>query len=86
MKNKPTDQLNFYTPGIPSVTEKLETYEKLLHDIQMFMVVTMDETKVRKALDNICAWSYAHRVGNGEYSEEEQDQIIAAAFKKLREY
>ena len=44
----------------------------------------MDGQKVGKLIDNINSWSYAHRCGNGEHSEEQQ-AIIDKAFKKLRD-
>jgi hypothetical protein len=72
-------------PDLPTTAEKLQMYEQLLHDIQLFAEVTMDNDKIVKLIRNICSWSYAHRVGNGEYSEEEQDAIVAKAFKKLRD-
>lgn len=73
------------SPDSPSTVEKVYMYEGLLHDIQMFSAVVMDGKKVGKLIDNINSWSYAHRCGNGEYSEEEQQAIIDKAFKKLRD-
>lgn len=70
-------------PDLPTTAEKIRVYEQLLHDIQLYSTVVMDGKKVGKLIDNINSWSYAHRVGNGEYSEEEQDAIVAKAFKKL---
>jgi len=63
--------------------EKVEKYESLLHRIQLYSSVTMDRDKVGKLIRNIDRWSYAHRVGNGELSEEEQDEVIRKAFDKL---
>ena len=73
------------SPDSPSTVEKVYMYEGLLHDIQMFSAVVMDGEKVGKLIDNINRWSYAHRCGNGEYSEEEQQAIVDNAFKKLRD-
>ena len=73
------------SPDSPSTVEKVYMYEGLLHDIQMFSAVVMDGQKVGKLIDNINSWSYAHRCGNGEHSEEEQQAIIDKAFKKLRD-
>ena len=58
-------------------------YENLLHKIQMFYSVTMDSAKVKKLLDNISAWSYAHRSGNGMLSDDEQQERIDRAFDRL---
>jgi hypothetical protein len=71
--------------GLGEMREKIQTYEGLLHDIQMFAEVALRGDLVSKLIMNICSWSYAHRVGNGELSEVEQDRIIKRAFNKLRD-
>ena len=63
--------------------EKIRQYESLLHLIQTHYAVTLDRKSVKKLLDNIASWSYAHRCGNGELSEEEQQEQIDRAFDKL---
>lgn len=63
--------------------EKVIQYEALLHLIQMHAQVTMNPEKVSKLISNICTWSYAHRVGNGEYSYEQQAEIVKRNFDKL---
>lgn len=70
--------------NLPTTADKVKVYEQLLHDIQLFAEVTMDGEKVRQLIGNICRWSYAHRAGNGENSEEEQLEQINKAFEKLR--
>jgi len=63
--------------------EKIRTYEAFLHKLQMFVQVTLDKKSVSKLISNACDWSYAHRVGNGQYSDREQQAIIDKVFKKL---
>jgi hypothetical protein len=63
--------------------EKIKKYEDLLHLIQLNYSVTMNSKNVRKLLNNIDAWSYAHRRGNGELTEEEQQEQIDKAFDEL---
>ena len=63
--------------------EKVIQYEALLHMIQLYAQVVMDGEKVRKLISNICDWSYAHRVGNGEYSDDQQAEIVKKKFDKL---
>ena len=72
-------------PGWPTTQEKVAVYESLLHDIQLNAEVTMNGDNVRKLISNICSWSYAHRSGNGELTEEEQQERINYAFRKLRD-
>jgi hypothetical protein len=67
----------------PTMHEKIIQYEDLLHRIQLLREVTMDGDAVRELLDNICRWSYAHRQGNGELSELQQQKLINGQFWKL---
>lgn len=60
-------------------------YEGLLHDIQIYYEVALNQTKVRQLLNNIGRWSYAHRVGNGTLTERQQNRLINNNFKKLRD-
>jgi len=63
--------------------EKIEMYETLLHKIQLCSEVCMDSVKVGKLIRNICRWSRAHRIGNGEIEEERVDSMIESCFNKL---
>jgi hypothetical protein len=65
--------------------EKIEMYEGLLHDIQMYSQVAINHERLGQLISNINHWSYAHRCGNGENSEKEQNKIIERNFKKLRD-
>ena len=68
---------------LPTTAEKLETYERIFHRIQLFAQVSMDNKKLGRTIENICAWSVAHRSGNGEHTQEEQDLQVAHEFKRL---
>lgn len=65
--------------------DKIKDYEHVLHRIQMYREVTMDNNKITKLLDKICRWSYSHRCGNGENTDKEQQQLIDHAFKRMLE-
>jgi len=67
----------------PTDKEKVLQYERLLHAIQLNAEVAMDAARVGQLIQNICRWSYAHRVGNGELSDAEQDAVIRKAFDNL---
>jgi hypothetical protein len=43
----------------------------------------MNQAAVIALLDKIGSWSYAHRRGNGEYNEKEQQAIVDGAFWNL---
>jgi predicted pyridoxine 5'-phosphate oxidase superfamily flavin-nucleotide-binding protein len=68
---------------MPTMKQKIQKYEDVLHQIQMHAQVTMDHDRLRSIIDSICSWSYAHRSGNGEITHKEQQQRIDAAFEKL---
>lgn len=67
----------------PTLREKVKKYEELLHIFQLHAEVCMNPQITRQLIDNICHWSYAHRVGNGELSDREQQQIINFHFWRL---
>ena len=62
---------------------KIRCYEHVLHMIQLHAEVTMDRDKLSKVIRAVCDWSYAHRAGNGELSDEEVDEQIQKQFEKL---
>ncbi len=78
-------QVELIAEEFGSLNEKVIMYETLLHKIQLHADVTMNGVKLGQLIRNICDWSYAHRVGNGQYSDEEREEIIKAAFDKLLE-
>ena len=72
-----------YDNDMAELREKVVMYETLLHKIQLHAQVTMNSEAVHDLIGNICNWSYAHRCGNGEHSDEEQDALVRSAFLKL---
>lgn len=74
-----------YEGELKILREKVEVYERLLHKIQLNAEVIMDSDVLKDLIRNICNWSYAHRQGNGEFSYEEQDELIRRKFEKLLE-
>lgn len=68
-----------------TLKQKVQVYEALLHELQMYAEVTMDPASVKEIIDRICSWSYAHRCGNGQNSDAEQQRIIDRAFHRLLE-
>lgn len=68
----------------PSDKKKIEVYESLLKDIAR-NVDFYNDKNVSHLLRNISRWSYAHRCGNGELTEEEQYDTVVKEFHRLRE-
>lgn len=69
-------------PAKLSDRDKIEIYEHFLHMIDLY-VMTCSNDKLGQLIKNASNWSYAHRVGNGGYSNEEQDEIVNKALLKL---
>lgn len=62
---------------------KNRIYESVFHRLQM-CEITGDNGKVREILEKICNWSYAHRSGNGELSEDEEIAQVEQALLSLK--
>jgi len=65
-----------------SDADKVKVYERFLHDINLYLM-TCNDKKLSKLLHNADMWSYAHRSGNGELSDDEQQARIDSNFHNL---
>lgn len=61
-----------------------EVFRAAFHYIQLHAAVTMNSDKVKEMIYAICDWSYSHRCGNGENTEEEQQKIVDRSFEKIK--
>lgn len=68
---------------MPTMKEKIAKYEQFLHMLQLNAEVAMDMKNTQRLIARACDWSYAHRRGNGELSDKQQQKIINTAFNKL---
>lgn len=68
------------------LSEKVRIYEAFFHQINQNVGILLDKAKAAEALSIICDWSYAHRCGNGQLSDKEQDKIINNQLCKMKEY
>lgn len=66
--------------------EELALFRQLMHRIQMHYAITMDSEKVMEMLNLIAGWSYAHRVGNGQLTDEEQQHRVDNALCSIEGY
>ena len=66
----------------PTLKQKVAKYEDFLHRLDLMMTCG-DNEGIKKLLSNASSFSYAHRIGNGELSEKEQQRIIDHNFWKL---
>ena len=69
-----------------TLKEKVQIYEGFFHQIQLHYAVTMNQGKVLDALNIIDSWSYAHRVGNGQYSDQVQQKCIDKITERMKEF
>jgi len=73
-----------YEGELRILREKVEVYEDVLHSLQMYAAVTLDQAAIAHVLSIACDWSYAHRSGNGELSEDEQANRVRYHFDRLK--
>jgi len=66
----------------PTQKQKVEMYEKFLNKINT-CVMCCDNLGIQELVHNADMWSYAHRCGNGEPTEREQQRIVNEKFWKL---
>lgn len=68
----------------PTLREEQDVFHKIMHIANLANITgkTDHMAKIVQAMDS---WSYAHRRGNGELSDREQQQCVNSAFWKLRE-
>jgi hypothetical protein len=66
----------------PTDKEKIEKYEEYLHKINLFCL-TGNSQGIAELISNADIWSYNHRRGNGEISEDDLQKMINYSFWKL---
>lgn len=62
-----------------------EVFRRVFHYINTHAAITMNAERMQEIIGAICSWSYAHRCGNGELSDEEQQARIDSAFYKIKQ-
>lgn len=65
--------------------ERLKIYESFFHQVNVYCI-TMNNEKIQEAVGLIDRWSYAHRMGNGEFSDREQKKIVDRVVKIMGEW
>ena len=62
--------------------QRIAVYESFLHAINTAQVA-MNGERMMSLIGAADRWSYAHRQGNGELTQREQNKLINAAFKDI---
>ena len=65
--------------------DRLIAYEAFFHKINAH-VLTLNHDKIRDAVTLIDSWSYAHRCGNGELSDYQQQKQIDHVVQRMKEF
>lgn len=65
--------------------ERLQIYEDFFHKMQ-YANIGCREDRIIEAVNIIFDWSYAHRQGNGEYTEEEQQAMIDRHIERMKNF
>jgi hypothetical protein len=62
-----------------------EVFQQVFHYINTHAAITMNAERMQEIISAICSWSYAHRSGNGELTDEEQQARVDLAFNKIKQ-
>lgn len=65
--------------------QRLQTYEQMMHKISLYVTV-MNFDKIQEAVQLMDSWSYAHRSGNGELSDAQQQQRVDNVVVLMHEF
>ena len=64
--------------------EKCKVLQNFLH--KSALAFNASEERAKEAVNIICNWSYAHRCGNGELTEGEQESIVESNYRKMEDF
>lgn len=65
--------------------DRLKIYESFFHKINS-AVLTFNHDKIATAIKLIDDWGYAHRVGNGEPTQRQQQAIVDRVVNKMKDF
>ena len=63
--------------------EKLDLYERFLHDIEVNYMLIKDYRKVQELIDRACQWSQAHRNHHGDLGPIDRAAALEMATRRL---
>jgi hypothetical protein len=79
------NEIERFSGVLAKLRNENEVFCAVFHYINLHAAVTMNNDKVGEMISAISSWSYAHRCGNGEYSEQEQQEFIDKSFEKIKQ-
>jgi len=78
-------ELEKFAGELAELRTESEVLHGLMHHINMYASITMNAERMQEIIGAICAWSYAHRQGNGEFTDQEQQHLIDNRFQKIKQ-
>lgn len=78
------NEIEQFSGELVKLRKENEVFHAAFHYLHTHAQITMNYEKVTEMMSAISSWSYAHRQGNGEYSEEEQQALIDRNFEKIK--
>jgi hypothetical protein len=79
------NEIEKFSGELAKLRKENEVFHQVFHHINLHASITMNTEKMQEIIGAICNWSYAHRVGNGELSDEEQQAVIDRAFDRIKQ-
>jgi hypothetical protein len=79
------NEIEKFSGELAKLRKENEVFHQVFHHINTHASITLNAEKMQEIIGAICSWSYAHRVGNGELSDEEQQAVIDRAFDRIKQ-
>jgi hypothetical protein len=79
------NEIEEFSGELAKLRKENEVFHDAFHYLHTHAQITMNYEKVTEMMSAISGWSYAHRSGNGELTEEEQQARVDLAFTKIKQ-
>jgi hypothetical protein len=79
------NEIEKFSGELAKLRKENEVFHQVFHHINTHASITLNADKMQEIIGAICRWSYAHRSGNGELSNEEQQVRVDCAFDRIKQ-
>ena len=79
------NEIEKFSGELAKLRTENEVFHQVFHHINLHASITMNAEKMQGIIGVICSWSYAHRSGNGELTDEEQQARVDYAFDRIKQ-
>lgn len=66
----------------PTLKRQVDIFHKFMNIVNIASISGKSD-RLKLCLEKMNNWSYAHRMGNGQFTDSEQDQLVYHAFEEL---